>query len=324
MRFPDRQARGPVLSRDKYVNYLTFAVPAKSEPLAGLEPLRVMRKRRLALFSGGLSILLILVIMRELLNGGLGALRSAMPADPLFYLVFLAIYAVQPLSDFIIFRRLWGLPAFGIVPILRKLVANELLLGYSGEAYFYAWARARMNMVAAPFAAIKDVSILSAVVGNVVTLALLGLASPFALAILPVELVKPVLGSIAVILGLSLAILAFRRRLFSLPVTELRWVFGVHLLRTFAYTGLLALFWHLALPDVPLGLWILLVTGRQLVARLPLVPNKDIVFAGLALLLVGSNTEVTRLMAITVAMTLLCHGVVLALTWLPMRARSPA
>ena len=120
-------------------------------------------------------------------------------------------------------------------------------------------------------------------------------------------------------LALSLAILLFRGRLFSLPASELRWVFLVHLVRTIAYTALLALCWHLALPLVPLALWMLLVTGRQLVARLPLVPNKDIVFANLAVFLVGNDAAVTRLVALTVALTLLCHVIVFALTWLPLR-----
>lgn len=285
--------------------------------MARLEPLKTLRSRWPVYISGGLSLLLVGGLANALLSGGLAGLSDAIPSNPLFYLVFLAIYAVQPVADFIIFHRLWGLPLSGLVPILRKMVANEILLGYSGEAYFYAWARMRLKMVTTPFAAIKDVSILSAVVGNVVTLALLGLATPFVYSLLPVEHVKPILASVAFILTLSLAILFFRGRLFSLPGRDLRWVFGVHLLRTIVYTALLALCWHLALPTVELGLWMLLVTGRQLVARLPLVPNKDIVFANLALLLVGNDATVTRLLALTVAMTLLCHVVVLALTWLP-------
>ncbi len=302
------------------MNGLTVATaPTPTHPLAALEPLTPIRSRWPALVSGLLSLALLAGLMRELLGGGLAALHEALPTNPLFYLVFLAIYAVQPLSDLVIFRRLWGLPLSGIVPILRKLVANEILLGYSGEAYFYAWARTRLNMVAAPFAAIKDVSILSAVVGNIFTLALLAIATPFAYSLLPAEHIRPILGSVGVMLALSLAILLFRGRLFSLPASELRWVFLVHLVRTIAYTGLLALCWHLALPLVPLALWMLLVTGRQLVARLPLVPNKDIVFANLAVFLVGNDAAVTRLVALTVALTLLCHVIVFALTWLPLR-----
>ena len=303
---------------------LTLAPPGAEPPLPALEPLIPARHRWPIIASGVISLLLLAGLVRELVQGGLGALHQSLPTNPLFYVVFAAIYAVQPLSDFVIFRRLWGLPAAGIAPILRKMVANEILLGYSGEAYFYAWARARLSMVAAPFAAIKDVSILSAVAGNVFTLGLLGLAAPFAYTLLPAEHIRPILGSAAIMLMLSLAILLFRGRLFSLPARDLRWVFLIHLARTFVYTALLALCWHLALPLVPLALWLLLVTGRQLVARLPLVPNKDILFANFALFFVGSDAAVMHLVALTVALTLLCHILVLVLTWVPFRKEASA
>ncbi len=256
-------------------------------------------------------------LFHALAGGGLSGLKTALPSSPFFYFTFALLYSVQPIADFIIFRKLWQMPLSGIVPILRKLVANEVLLGYSGEAYFYAWARTKLKMVTTPFAAIKDVSILSAVVGNIVTLLLLAIATPFAYQMLPADLVRPIIWSAVVIILMSLGIMAFRGRLFSLERHELIWVFGVHLLRTLIYTGLLSLCWHLALPAVPLSIWMILVTSRNLVSRLPLVPNKDIVFANLALLMVGSDGEVAKLIAITVALTLLCHGIILALTWLP-------
>ena len=286
-------------------------------PAAALEPLRAIGRRWPTYLSGIISILLLGGLFHELASGGLRGLQTALPLNPLFYVFFAALYSVQPVSDFIIFRKLWQMPLSGIVPILRKLVANEVVLGYSGEAYFYAWARSKLNMVATPFAAIKDVSILSAVVGNIVTLILLGIATPFAYQMLPADLVRPILWSASVIMLMSLGIMAFRGRLFSLERKELIWVFGVHLLRTLIYTGLLSLCWHLALPAVPIGIWMILVTSRNLVSRLPLLPNKDIVFANLALLMVGSDGQVAKLIAITVALTLLCHGIVLALTWIP-------
>ena len=51
------------------------------------------------------------------------------------------------------YRKLWGLPFSGIAALLRKMVSNELLLGYLGEVQFYAWARSRLNMATAPFGA---------------------------------------------------------------------------------------------------------------------------------------------------------------------------
>ncbi len=290
---------------------------------AALRPLRVISSRWPMYLSGVISILLLFGLIHELSSGGLRGLQTALPTNPFFYIIFIALYSVQPVADYVIFRKLWQMPLSGIRPILRKLVANEVLLGYSGEAYFYAWARSKLNLVTTPFAAIKDVSILSAVVGNIVTLLLLAIAAPFAYQMLPADLVRPIVLSGAVIMIMSLGIMAFRGRLFSLRRRELIWVFGVHIVRTIFYTGLLSLCWHLALPAVPLSIWMILVTSRNLVSRLPLVPNKDIVFANLALLMVGSDGDVAKLIAITVALTLLCHTAVLALTWFPIFKRTP-
>ena len=49
---------------------------------------------------------------------------------------------------------------------LKKLIGNELLLGYVGEVYFYDWARRHVKMEGSPFGAVKDVAILSALAGN--------------------------------------------------------------------------------------------------------------------------------------------------------------
>ena len=39
--------------------------------------------------------------------------------------------------------------------LIRKRIANEVAFSYSGEAYFYAWARQRAQMVAATVSAPK-------------------------------------------------------------------------------------------------------------------------------------------------------------------------
>jgi hypothetical protein len=275
--------------------------------MSGLEPLDQMKRRWPILLSGALSILLMGGLLYRLLDAGLEGLETVLPRNPLFYLVFALSYLALPLADYLIFRRLWKLPPAGIVPLLKKRIANEVLLGYSGEAYFYAWARARLRIVAAPFAAIKDVSIVSAIAGNVVTLLMLALAFPVALELLPHHLVGPILGSAAITVSISLLILLFRSRLFSLSGPELRWIGMMHLGRLAASTLLVGLCWHLALPGVALAFWLLLSTAKMIVSRLPLVPNKDLMFANLAVLLVGQDGELARLMALTAALTLVIH-----------------
>jgi hypothetical protein len=295
---------------------LAPAAPLPPAPLpdtAGLEPLETIRARWPLLLGGGITVLLLLGLLDQLFGAGLKGFETTLPRDPLFYPAFLALYLSLPIGDYLIFRRLWGLPVAGLVPLLKKRVANELVLSYSGEAYFYAWCRQRLRIVSAPFGAIKDVSILSAVAGNLVTLLMLAAATPFAFGLVPHRFVMPVVGSAVIVTGLSLLALTLRRRLFSLPPRELAAVGAIHMARLAAGTILLGLCWHLALPQVALGFWLVLATMRMLVSRLPLIPNKDLLFANLAVLLVGQHDALARLMALTAGLALLLHVVVVAL-----------
>lgn len=260
-----------------------------------------------------ISLLVLAVAVSQLSRFDLSSLRSVVPRHPAFWLLFALNYVVPPFADWVIFRRLWKLPASGFLALVRKLIGNELLLGYVGELYFYSWARKRTAMVGAPFGAIKDVAILSAVVGNCVTLAMLALAYPL-LGTLHLGVDRGTFAlSVAVVLGTSLAAMLFRRRLFSLPRAELHFVVVVHLARIVATTVLAAWMWHLALPAVAAGMWLLLATLRLLLSRLPFIPNKDLVFAGLAVLVVGQNLPVVELMALMAGLILGTHLVLGAL-----------
>ena len=283
-----------------------------SADLAGLEPLKTFRSRWPAVIGGLLTAAMIVGLLRALLRSGLIGLERAVPTDPRFYLAFAALYMALPIGDFVIFRRLWGIPASGLVALIKKRIANEVVFGYSGEAYFYAWARARSNMVAAPFGAVKDVSILSAIAGNAITLAMIAVALPFGHALMKPAMLHTVAGSAAITFAISLPFVLFSKRVFSLPRGELWWIFAVHCVRLLAGSVLIALAWHYALPGVSIGMWLLLAAGRLLVSRLPLVPNKDLLFASFAILLVGQDQALTALIALTAAMTLLTHLVLFA------------
>ncbi|MFX5622963.1 hypothetical protein ABTE00_22670, partial [Acinetobacter baumannii] len=76
------------------------------------------------------------------------------------------------------------------------------------------------------------------------------------------------------VIGMSLPFLIFSKRVFSLPRPLLWWIFLIHILRAVASSVLLALTWHFGMPEVSIGMWLLLSAGRQLASRLPLVPNK--------------------------------------------------
>lgn len=257
------------------------------------------------------TIVMIVAAAREL---SLQAIMAMLPTRPLFWIAFALLYMLVPLSEWVIFRRLWGIPASGIVALTRKYVANEVVLGYLGEAKFYTWARQNVRLETAPFGAIKDVAILSAMVGNVVTLALLVMAWPLLrTSAIGLDLRSTML-SLAVVLGSSILILVLRSKLFSLPRSELKFISLVHLVRVVAFVLLTAFVWHLALPGLDSSAWLLLATLRMLVTRLPLIANKDLVFATLAMFTLGDVPNLAPMLAMIAALILASHIVVGTLT----------
>ena len=246
-------------------------------------------------------------------------IAALVPRSPVFWLVFVLAYFTQPIMDFVIFRRLWRIPAAGFPALVRKYISNEVLLGYSGELYFYTWARRRATVAGgpegairtgAPFGAIKDVTILSALVGNAVTLVMFVLAYP-TLGKLDLGLSgKTLLTSVAVLLGSSLVVMVLRGRVFSLPRASLVFVAAMQLIRVLGATGLLAVMWSLVMPAVPFLYWLMLTSLRLLISRLPLMPNKDIVFASVAVLIVGTASGIAPLMAMMAGLLIVAHVIV--------------
>ncbi len=280
--------------------------------LAGLEPIQKIRSRWPTLLGAAVSLLMVAGLGYELFDQGLAGLSRTAPVSWPFYLFFGIVYMIAPTLDYVIFRRLWGIPPSGMVALHRKRIANDVVLGYSGEAYFYAWARQRTKMVAAPFGAVKDVSILSAMAGNAITLVMLALALPLASELLTPAQYKTGLISAGFITVMSVPFLLLSRRVFSLPRNDLWWVFGIHCVRLVSGSLLIAVAWHFAMPDVSLGLWILLAAAKMLVSRLPFVPNKELLFANFAIVLIGQGAALSELLAFMAALTLLVHVVLIA------------
>lgn len=276
---------------------------------AAIDPAPLMRKgRNWPLIAGPLiSFAIFVAAVYQLRNIDFASLWALLPAGIGFWIIFAAYYLSAPVSEFAIFRRLWSLPLSGFSPLLGKLVSNEILLGYLGEVYFYTWARRNASITTAPFGAIKDVSILSALTGNLFTLILVLLAAPL-LSELHLHIsAQAFVGSTVFVLATSIVVLLFRKRLFTLPHRELWIVAGIHTLRIVGKTGLAAAMWHIMLPAVPLGWWLLLAAMRQLLSRLPFLPNKDVVFAGIAAFLVGRDTQIVDAMTLMATITLAAH-----------------
>lgn len=260
-----------------------------------------------ALASMAVSLALLVAVAVQFRDLDTGEVARLVPSSPVFWAAFAGYYLALPSSEWVIYRRLWRFPPAGFGALLRKLVSNELLLGYLGEAQFYAWARARGSVNAAPFAAIKDITILSALTGNLATLLMLALAWPYVSAGQLGGQGQSAFTALGIVLVTSLGILLFRQKLFTLPRRELLIIAAIHLVRIGAVLILSAAMWHAVLPQVALTLWLVLATLRQLISRLPLLPNKDVVFAGITVLLLGNSTQVAALMAMMAVLLLAAH-----------------
>ncbi len=246
-------------------------------------------------------------ILWQLRGAASDAMTMIVRLPPLVWPALALLYMVQPLCEFVVFRRLWNMPVAGFEALLRKNVINEVVLGYSGEAYLYVWARRAAGAVVAPFQAIKDVNILSALLGNLLTVAL---ALVSATHLRDLELDKrlgPALWSGLIPVAISLGLLVFGRRVFSLPRDQLVFVGAVHAFRLIVVTGLTVLIWWMALPQVAISLWIVFLTIRYLVSRIPFISNKELVFGNLMLLVLGPHAPVAVLLAALALITLFLH-----------------
>lgn len=256
------------------------------------------------------SLSILAAVVYQLRTVDFDTLYKLLPTSPLFWLVFVINYFFGIFAEWYIFRRLWTLPVGGFAALLRKMVSNELLLGYLGEVYFYAWARKHAKLVAAPFGAVKDVAILSALTGNVGTLLLVLVAAPLLWSLNLGVNARAFFYSTAFVMGVSFLLLLFRRSVFSLPKQELWFVTWVHCARIVITTFLSAVMWHLILPAVDLNWWLMLAAMRLLLSRLPLIPNKDVVFAGLAVFLVGQENGIVAAMTLMASLIFVTHLII--------------
>ena len=287
---------------------VTNGAAALANDIAGLEPSRKLRNRWPKWLGMALSAQMVAGVLHELFNEGLADLSLAVPHNPLFYIAFAVTYLALPVFDYLIYRKLWGIPLMsGLGAITRKRIANDVVIGYSGDAYFYAWARQRMKMVVAPFGAIKDVTILSGIAGNATALLMAAVALPLSSDWLTPSQFNKFAGSAVIIFVISLPFLIFSRRVFSLPSGRLWWIFAMHCARIAVGAVALALAWHFAMPMIAIGWWLFLSAARLLVSRLPLVPNKDLLFANIAIMLIGEGRALSDMIAFTAALYLLLH-----------------
>ena len=225
---------------------------------------------------------------------GWSQVARSLPTDPLFYVLFVVTFLVLPVSETAIFRAIFGRALPGSLPVLiRKRVYNSALVGYSGELYLFVWLRRTIGLPKREIAiGLKDNAILSAVASGLVTaLLLLGFAAAgngrriaHWLAPGPALLIAGVVGTVF----LAPVLFRLRRQLIAMPATQAARVLAIHVARIVAVVLLQATQWAVVLPQEPWGVWLVFLTAQMVISRLPIVPNRDLLFLSAALEMSGT------------------------------------
>ena len=273
----------------------------------------------------GVPLLLLGVVGYSLTHLGWSQIWKARPAGLAFYFVLLLPFFVQPIADLAIYRNLLGVGRkLPLSILLRKRYMNNVMLDYSGEAYFFFWARKNLDLDhGTVLHAVKDTNVLSAGAGlAMVWIVLLALAASGVMKIptfIPAHIWSIVsIGSLPAVLCLGLVIGG--RKVTRLSRTDMAATFGIHIVRSVTALGLEFALWWLSgvLPSATMCLEF--VALRVLVTRLPLVPSKEIVFVGVGIAAAGfMNASAAGVAAVLVLMTatsLLQEFVLVGLPWL--------
>ncbi len=238
-----------------------------------------------ALFFVGVLLWLVLKVRAI----GWSNVAAALPRTPWFYILFVVMFMALPVSEVWIFRLLLGRPMPGSLPVfVRKRVFNSAFVGYSGELYLFVWARQRLGIASKTLLlAIKDNAILSALASAAITSLLLvvfmGTGRAKWIAHWLHSAGGMLLAGLLVAAFLTPLLLRLRKQILSVSWRVAGAVLGIHVARILIVVLLQATQWAVVLPAEPWSVWVTFLTVQMVISRLPIVPNRDLLFLSAAL-----------------------------------------
>jgi hypothetical protein len=247
---------------------------------------------------------------------------AALPRAPMFYVFFAVAYWVLPLAEMLIYRALWPIRWRALPVFIRKRVYNELMFDYSGEAYLYLWAKdAVPGSARGILSTIKDVNLLSGLTSNSLTLLML----PVVILGGQVRLLEapgshplvPLLLCAVLALLLMTMLYVFRRRIFALSRKDALVVGGLHVTRLLTIFALQVAQWSAALPQVPVGEWLMFLAAQLLLTRIPFLPNRDVMMmwlgVAMATAVAAPKAQVASMFLAAGALSLATHALMYGL-----------
>jgi hypothetical protein len=251
-------------------------------------------KRILRILRACIFILIIIYLGNKLFQLGWQAIWDHLPMQISFYLLFLLLYFSIPVTELFLYRLFWKYDLIKNFPtFMKKRIFNTDVLGYSGEVYFFNWARENINQKEIQLAeTIRDNNIISSLASTTITITLLVIFIHnghtaimnylgrldnryYLLAILMVIILVPL-------------ILRFRKYIFSMPIKTALAVYAIQILRMSLGQVFQIAQWAVVLPSVPLATWITYAAIAILLARIPFPSNKKLIFMGVGVEIASS------------------------------------
>lgn len=251
-----------------------------------------------ALRRWGRPVFLVVVVgalVWQLSDIGWGSVLGSLPTNPFFYLLFVGLYLTLPLSEVLIYAAIWPIrPRDLLVSMLKKRVVNKDVVGYGGELYLILWVSRLLGRGKREITGVvKDNAVLSFAAITAWTIGLLCYllytgrldrltggeirGSGALVAIVPLLL-----------FGIVVIFRRFRHAVFSMPARLLAWSGGIHLARVVSVAVIQLVQWSVVIPSVSLNTWLTFLAVQIVVTRLPIVPSRDLIFAGVGIQLTGT------------------------------------
>lgn len=218
---------------------------------------------------------------------------NSFPTQPLFYLLFVLLFFQLPLFEVLIYRLTWAFDALKSIPIfLLKRVYNKDVLGYSGEVYFFVWAKNTLNISGSEiFKVIKDNNIISSIASTLMSIGLLSIFF-FTDQIKIIEWIASqnrnyFIGGILLLVIVVFLFVKFRHYVISMRLKTAYQIFGIQMFRLTLVQAINLMMYYVVFPEIPFYVWFTYIALEIILSRIPFLPNRDLIFAAMSIAIAG-------------------------------------
>jgi hypothetical protein len=268
----------------------------------------IWAKRLFQLFKWVFNGLVIVYLVNEILRIGLEDTLENLPTSIGFYILFLIMYIILPISEYFIYKLSWKISFYSsLKAFILKKIYNKSLIGYSGDVYIAMWANKFLKISKKEtFNLVKDNAILSTIGST--SFAFLVLVVFLLFGNIPdlFEFVDYIfyflVAVVSIVVIFSLLPNRIAKKIFSLSLSVSLKIIFIHFFRLLIL-GILQIYqWHIVLPEMSIDIWITYITLQVLTTKIPLIPNRDLIFLALGIQLATmfhiSEAAITALLVI--------------------------